>query len=544
MRIAIYSRKSRFTGKGESIENQIALCRDYISGSIPDATDSDITVYEDEGFSAKNLDRPQFRRMMESAEKQPFDYVVVYRLDRISRNVGDFAKLIEKLNSMHTAFICIKEQFDTSTPMGRAMMNIAAVFAQLERETIAERIKDNIVFLARTGRWLGGVTPLGYSAEKTEIRDEEGKNRSAFKLKQNSEEVKKVRTIFKKYLEFQSITRVRSWLIQHDYKTREGCDFGVYAIRMILRNPVYCPADNDAFEYFQNLGSTVCFDEDETDENAGLMPFFRTTQNGKENLRTPPESWFIAKGKHKPIVTSEQWLKVQEILGENASKTFYRPGRNTVSLLTGLVRCTECGSIMRPHVNSSSRSLPDGTRTFMYMCTLKESSKKSKCGMKNVNGNELDKLVCDEILKINEPTGILKSQLDEMLKTQEIDSSLNEEKLSELQRLIREHKERIANLMKTLSMSQDSSTMLQYTTKEIERLDKEIKMYEKEVQELVAFGEKNLRRNQLIEEIIKSISDFRENYDNMSFAEKQDFMHKIIDRVEWDGEKAHIFLNR
>ncbi|MGN0678625.1 MAG: recombinase family protein [Oscillospiraceae bacterium] len=544
MRIAIYSRKSRFTGKGESIENQIALCRDYISASIPDAADSDITVYEDEGFSAKNLDRPQFRRMMESAEKQPFNYVVVYRLDRISRNVGDFAKLIEKLNSMHTAFICIKEQFDTSTPMGRAMMNIAAVFAQLERETIAERIKDNIVFLARTGRWLGGVTPLGYSAEKTEIRDEEGKNRSAFKLKQNSEEVKKVRTIFKKYLEFQSITRVRSWLIQHDYKTREGCDFGVYAIRMILRNPVYCPADNAAFEYFQNLGSTVCFDEDEADKNVGLMPFFRTAQNGKENLRTPPESWFIAKGKHKPVVTSEQWLKVQEILGENASKTFYRPGRNTVSLLTGLVRCTECGSIMRPHVNSSSRSLPDGTRTFMYMCTLKESSKKSKCSMKNVNGNELDKLVCDEILKINEPTGILKSQLDEMLKTQEIDSSLNEEKLSELQRLIREHKERIANLMKTLSMSQDSSTMLQYTTKEIERLDKEIKMYEKEVQELAAFGEKNLRRNQLIEEIIKSISDFRENYDNMSFAEKQDFMHRIIDRVEWDGEKAHIFLNR
>ncbi len=185
MKIAIYSRKSRFTGKGESIENQISLCREYISRTIPDATDNDITVYEDEGFSAKTLDRPQFRRMMESAEKQPFDYVVVYRLDRISRNVGDFAKLIEKLNSMHTAFICIKEQFDTSTPMGRAMMNIAAVFAQLERETIAERIKDNIVFLARTGRWLGGVTPLGYSAEKTEIRDEEGKNRSAFKQKKS-----------------------------------------------------------------------------------------------------------------------------------------------------------------------------------------------------------------------------------------------------------------------------------------------------------------------------------------------------------------------
>lgn len=117
MKIAIYSRKSKFTGKGESIENQVVLCREYIQRNIPDAKDSDILVYEDEGFSAKNLDRPQFRMMMQSARKQPFDYIVVYRLDRISRNVGDFATLIEELNGMNTAFICIKEQFDTSTPM-------------------------------------------------------------------------------------------------------------------------------------------------------------------------------------------------------------------------------------------------------------------------------------------------------------------------------------------------------------------------------------------------------------------------------------------
>ncbi len=193
MKIAIYSRKSKFTGKRESIENQITLCREYIERSIPEAKDGEIFVYEDEGFSAKNLERPQFRLMMQSARKEPFDYIVVYRLDRISRNVGDFASLIEELNGMHTAFICIKEQFDTSTPMGRDMMNIAAVFAQLERETIAERVRDNLILLARRGRWLGGVTPLGYTGEKTEIIDNEGKKRSAFKLKQIPAEVKTVR---------------------------------------------------------------------------------------------------------------------------------------------------------------------------------------------------------------------------------------------------------------------------------------------------------------------------------------------------------------
>jgi DNA invertase Pin-like site-specific DNA recombinase len=118
-------------------------------------------VYEDEGFSGGNLERPQFRMMMRDAQKKNFAAIVVYRLDRISRNIGDFAKLIEELNTLKIAFVSIKEQFDTSSPMGRAMMYISSVFSQLERETIAERIRDNMHELSKTGRWLGGTTPTG-----------------------------------------------------------------------------------------------------------------------------------------------------------------------------------------------------------------------------------------------------------------------------------------------------------------------------------------------------------------------------------------------
>ena len=130
MRFAIYSRKSKFTGKGESIDNQIEMCSDYIKLHFSES-ENEITIYEDEGFSGKNLNRPQFQSMMRDEQNKPYDFIVVYRLDRISRNVGDFASLIDQLNRLGTSFICIKEQFDTSTPMGRAMMNIAAVFAQL-----------------------------------------------------------------------------------------------------------------------------------------------------------------------------------------------------------------------------------------------------------------------------------------------------------------------------------------------------------------------------------------------------------------------------
>ena len=161
----IYSRKSKFTGKGESIENQIELCRQYIAMHFGEEAAENVLVYEDEGFSGGNLERPQFKKMMKDSQKIAFAAIVVYRLDRINRNIGDFAKLIEDLGDRHIDFISIREQFDTSSPMGRAMMYIASVFSQLERETIAERIRDNMHELSKTGRWLGGTTPTGLQAQ-------------------------------------------------------------------------------------------------------------------------------------------------------------------------------------------------------------------------------------------------------------------------------------------------------------------------------------------------------------------------------------------
>lgn len=120
----IYSRKSKFTGKGESIENQIELCRQYIAMHFGEDASENVLVYEDEGFSGGNLERPQFKKMMKDSQKIAFAAIVVYRFDRISHNIGDFAKLIEDLGDRHIDFISIREQFDTSSPMGRAIMYI------------------------------------------------------------------------------------------------------------------------------------------------------------------------------------------------------------------------------------------------------------------------------------------------------------------------------------------------------------------------------------------------------------------------------------
>ncbi|MDY4429843.1 recombinase family protein, partial [Evtepia sp.] len=121
-RLMIYSRKSRFTGRGESVENQVELCRQYIAAHYSPEEAARAQIYEDEGFSGGSLERPQFRQMMADAKAQKPAAIVVYRLDRISRNIGDFAGLIEQLGGMGIDFVSIKEQFDTGSPMGRAMM--------------------------------------------------------------------------------------------------------------------------------------------------------------------------------------------------------------------------------------------------------------------------------------------------------------------------------------------------------------------------------------------------------------------------------------
>ena len=143
-------RKSRYTGKGESIGNQIDLCREYIRTHYGDAAAQQAVVFEDEGFSGGNLNRPDFKKMMTAAKARKIRAIVVYRLDRSS--ISDFSSLIEELGRLDIDFVSIRESFDTSSPMGRAMMYIASVFSQPEREIIAERIRDNMHELAKTGR--------------------------------------------------------------------------------------------------------------------------------------------------------------------------------------------------------------------------------------------------------------------------------------------------------------------------------------------------------------------------------------------------------
>ena len=219
--IAIYSRKSRYTGKGESIGNQIDLCREYIRTHYGDAAAEHAVVFEDEGFSGGNLNRPDFKKMMTAAKERKLRAIVVYRLDRISRNISDFSSLIEELGRLGIDFVSIRESFDTSSPMGRAMMYIASVFSQLERETIAERIRDNMHELAKTGRWLGGTTPTGYASESVKSITVDGKTKKACKLKLLPDKAEIIYKIFDLYEQYDSLTMTETELLRQGIKKQK-----------------------------------------------------------------------------------------------------------------------------------------------------------------------------------------------------------------------------------------------------------------------------------------------------------------------------------
>ena len=222
---AIYSRKSKFTGKGESTENQIEMCKRYLQTRYDIDIENEVVVYEDEGYTGANTRRPKFQEMLKDIRDKKISTVICYRLDRISRNVLDFCSLKDELSNYDVSFISIKEEFDTSTPMGNAMLMISSVFAQLERDTIAERIRDNMRELAKTGRWLGGNTPTGYKSQEVEKITVDGKKKKLFKLAPIKDEQEIVRLIFDKYLELKSQTKLETYLIQNHVKTKNGKKF-------------------------------------------------------------------------------------------------------------------------------------------------------------------------------------------------------------------------------------------------------------------------------------------------------------------------------
>ena len=536
-RIAIYSRKSKFTGKGESIGNQIELCREYIRTHYGGEAAENTVVFEDEGFSGGNINRPAFQKMMADLERGAFRALVVYRLDRVSRNVSDFSSLIEGLNRRGIDFVSVREQFDTATPMGRAMMYIASVFAQLERETIAERIRDNMHELAKTGRWLGGNTPTGYKSESVRTVTIDGKAKKACNLKLIPQEAELVKTIFDLFTQTGSLTMTEAELLKRRLLTKNENQFTRFAIKAILQNPVYMIADEDAFEYFRLKDAEVFSSREAFDGVRGILAYNRTDQEkGKATVFKPVKEWIVSVGKHPGIIPGKLWVGVQERLEKNKSKAFRSPRKNE-ALLTGILFCA-CADRMYPKLAKGKTA--DGRRLHTYVCRMKERSKKDLCHTPNAKGDLLD-LGVTETLKQLEPD---KSDFVRQLEAAKIFSGGREaasQKLGAMKKEKADLEKKVSALIDTLAQLADAPAKSAIVAR-INEMNAQINALSLDIDQMTEPAADHALGDAAFDALRQQLASFPKNIDDMSCRQKRAAIQSIVRRVVWDGESAHIVL--
>src|SRR6188768_1580591 len=239
IRCAIYTRVSTDAGLDQefnSLDAQYDAASAYIRSQAHARWSLVRTRYDDGGFSGGSTDRPALQRLLADVRARKVQIIVVYKVDRLTRSLADFAKLVELFDAHGASFVSVTQQFDTTTSMGRLTLNVLLSFAQFEREVTAERIRDKVAASKRKGLWVGGMVPLGY-----ELKDG--------KLLIVKQEAEQVRTIFQQYLELGSVNRLAVELHERNVvskvrvlsngRTRGGIPFTRGPLAHLLRNRFY-----------------------------------------------------------------------------------------------------------------------------------------------------------------------------------------------------------------------------------------------------------------------------------------------------------------
>ncbi|WP_411680461.1 recombinase family protein [Clostridium thailandense] len=526
MRAAIYSRKSVFTGKGESIENQINLCQEYGEKNL---NIKDFIIYEDEGFSGGNINRPKFQQLLQDIKKKKFDVLICYRLDRISRNVADFSTTLELLQSHSVDFVSIKEQFDTSTPMGKAMIYISSVFAQLERDTIAERVRDNMLQLAKTGRWLGGQTPLGFESEKITYFDEELKERSMFKLKGIKEELDTIKIVYEKFLETKSLNQTFKLLYSNGIKTKKGGEWNAQKVKDILNNPIYVQSSDEVLDY---LRSKNIITAGEANGN-GIISYNKT-----KNLTSTRDmsEWICAVAKHNGIIESNKWLEVQYIL-ENKKKGPARIGISQTALLTRVLKCSKCGSPM--FVKHGHKSAATGEKYHYYVCSKKDKSNGKLCDCKNIRVDKLEDIVIDNLKKMNK-----EKILKKLKKTKdELSNTKGPSLLDNLKEKISSTEESIKILLKQLANNRNKAYS-KFIENDLEELNSQLEDLQNQYNNTLTEKDDLDKKKYNIDLVMESLNYFNQSIDTLPGISNRRFLiESLVNSIIWHDDTGEIEIN-
>lgn len=444
--------------------------------------------YDDGGHTGANTDRPAFQQLLQDIAAEKIDTVAVYKIDRLSRSLLDFARIMDVFDQHGVSFVSVTQQFNTSTPMGQLMLNILMSFAQFERETIAERTRDKMGATRRRGMWTGGRPVLGY-----DLQDK--------KLTVNEQEAEQVREIFRLYLELGSILAVAEELNRRGWRTKtveckngkvmQGRAWDKHSVQRLLTSPLY----------------------------AGKVRY-----DGE-----------LHDGAHDAIIDQEVWDAVQHQLQHNTRNGGGAPGVKSGSLLQGLLRCGVCGTAMTTHAACK------GNRQYRsYVCQRYQKEGSAACPGSRVPVRELEQFVVEKIKAIGKDPRLV----GETAKAATKGLHAKKPELDKELRRPQKQRERLecekSNLVGAVADGGKGAEALLPRLGEVES-----KLQQLQRRCETAKGELAALESQVIDEgdLLQALASFDPIWDALFPREKARILHLLIERVAYDVQAGEVEIS-
>jgi site-specific DNA recombinase len=488
VRCAIYTRKSteeRLDLEYNSLDAQRDAALAYIASQRHEGWKAVDEQYDDGGFSGGNADRPALQRLLEDIKAGKIDCVVVYKVDRLSRSLLDFARIMGTFDQHSVAFVSVTQQFNTGTPMGRLVLNVLLSFAQFERELIAERIRDKIAAQRRRGKWAGGRPILGYDVDRTGPSP---------KLVVNATEAARVRQIFALYLKLGSLLPVIEELAKRGWRnktwttkrgdTRGGRAFDKSSVYELLLNPLYV---------------------------------------GK--LRHRAEQF---KGEHEAIVDPETFEKVQSQLKEHARGKGNFLRNQGGALLKGLIHCQACGRAMVHTFTGRGAK-----RYRYYTCTKAMKQGYKSCPAKSLPAAAIERVVIEQLKTLGRDKALRAEILRQSAEQREYDMRDWETEQRQLDRQLARHQAESRQLLAAPAPSQANSARIVELHDQIDRVQRRLVEIKQQTDRMA---------NRLLTDadIDAAFDNFDSLWNLLPTREQIDLLRLLVARIEFMAETSSL----
>jgi site-specific DNA recombinase len=482
-RCAIYTRKSTEEGLEQefnSLDAQREAGEAYIASQRHEGWQCLSQRYDDGGFSGGNLERPAMRRLLADIEAGQIDVVVVYKVDRLSRSLLDFARIMQTLDGHKVSFVSVTQQFNTTHSMGRLTLNILLSFAQFEREIISERTRDKIAATRRKGKWSGGLPLLGYHVKQG-------------KLLVDAEEARQVRGIFSLYRDKGSLLataeelnrrgwRTKAWITKKG-KRRGGRPWDRGRVHLLLTNVAY---------------------------------------RGQVRYKTE-----VHPGEHEAIVAAGLWQDVQRQLAQNCVPGQAR--RRHAALLSGRLRCAACDAAM-----SHNYTVKRNKRYRYYVCCAAQKRGWDSCSTKSVPAGEIERIVVEQIRAIGRDPSLVAATMAELRRRGETERQTLETEAKRLAKELARHGAQIRALLRSPNAeTPERLAELEGQTAKAELRLREVRSKLQD-QQTSAFNEA---------EVGAALAQFDAVWEALSPSEQSRLVELLIERVDYDGAAGTLAIH-